>query len=264
MSSQEIIIRAIFTSARGLKHSLKEVKELMLKLLEDVTDATLPKKMYIIESVGRMLKDYNDLRNQILHVLGDPKLYNMIPYVSEDIGYSFLTISSVIDSAIRGCSIIMSACKPLMKPKIPAESLDRLNQLRVEVEKIESDLQEERRFLVVNIGKAIQEYEQGHFLASALISSRVITYVFEQIPTYEGEQRSSDLAKLKVETLVRRGIIDEDRKDEQESFLRASKQARNLLSHKAYIFPEIEEALALIASAITFCKYFIRLTEHSY
>lgn len=53
--------------------------------------------------------------------------------------------------------------------------------------------------MVKNLSEAITEAEQGHFLASAMISSRVIRYIVDNIP---GE-RDED----KVEYLVESGAI---------------------------------------------------------
>jgi hypothetical protein len=172
----------------------------------------------------------------------------------EDIDFAL----SMVAKAEKGCSIIISVCEDLMKPNIPPASIDRLNQLLAEVEKIEKELPAEEIFLADNIRMAIQEYEQGHFLASALIASRIIVYVYENIPSEEAQK---DRFEQKLQTLIKKGVIDKDRKDEQKLFLRAAVHARNYLSHNIKIFPHVEEALSLISSAITFCKYFITLRK---
>lgn len=274
VKSGQVSIKAILIGAKELKESLKRLREQISKL-----DTSFKN----IHNLKSLLEDYNNLRDQLLGTLKEPNLYNLLPHISLDFLYiksifsseppslkSYLSLSdidvalSMVERAERGCSIIISICESLLKSKTPQEFLDKLNQLRDEIEKMEKELLEEEEFLIKNIHKALEEYEQGHFLASALIASRVIMYVFEQIPTPEEgreAQKSLDLARLKVEALIEKGVVDKDRKDEQESFMRASKQARNILSHRAYIFPEIEETLMLIASAITFCKYLIRLTK---
>jgi hypothetical protein len=53
--------------------------------------------------------------------------------------------------------------------------------------------------------KAIEESEQTHHLASALIASRVIIYVLEKIPgKSDGE---------KIDNLFQKGLIPEKRED---------------------------------------------------
>ena len=273
--SKQITIKAILNDAKKLKESLKLLKE----QISSLRDTSGFKNIYTLKS---LLEDYNSLRNHFLSILKESNLYNVLPYISLDFLYLkpvigpaspslklYLSQSdidmalSMVEKAERGCFIIISVCESLLKPKVPQESLDRLHQLWDEVKRVEKELPREKGFLVINLRKALGEYEQGHFLASALIASRVITYVLEKIPIPEEAQKikkaQSSLAELKVKTLIERGVVDKNRKDEQEGFLKFSKEARNLLSHKAYIFPEIEEVLILIASAITFCKYLIRL-----
>jgi hypothetical protein len=132
-----------------------------------------------------------------------------------------------------------------------------LNQLRTEVEKIEIYLPDDKQFLTKNITEAIEEYEQGHLLASALIAARVIMYVYEQIPIEDdSKQQSSDMTEQKLKTLIKRGIIDEKERDAKKEFISSSKMARNTLSHRADVFPLIDEALSLVASAVTFCRYY--------
>jgi len=196
-----------------------------------------------------------------------PNQYTLLPYVStyflepDKMFYLFshdidLALSEV-ERAERGCHIMISVCEDLMRPEIPPESIDQLNQLRSEVEKIEKDLPSEETLLADNIRLAIEEYEQGHFLASVLIASRVIRHVYEKIPSEQ--QATKDASQQKLQTLIKIRAIDKDRKDEQKLFLRASVRARDYLSHDAKIFPQVEEALNLISSAVTFCKYFIYL-----
>jgi hypothetical protein len=221
-----------------------------------------------------LLQDYNRLRFKLLSLEDSSSFYNLLPDVTMDFLYQvtllgrFLKSSlfeqdidmaiSEVERAVRGCHVITSVCEDLMRPNIPPASIDRLNQLMDEVEKIEKNLPAEETVTADNIRTAIKEYEQGHFLASALIASRVIRYVYEKIPS-EGAQK--DQSQQKLQTLIKMGLIDKDREDEQKLFLRGSVRARDYLSHNAKIFPQVEEALFLISSAVTFCKYFITLIE---
>jgi hypothetical protein len=276
---EQVDIRAVSAGVEGLRESLRKLKEQISSLGSEF------KNIYTLKS---LLEEYRGLRIQFFTILKDQNPYNVLP----DISYDFLYFKSVyppslklkqhlsqtdidmalsmLDKAERGCSVMIPVCESLLKPKIPQESLEKLPQLWSEVEELKKKIPEGKEFLVRNIREALREYEQGHFLASALISSRVITYVFEKIPLpkeaqmLKNQMRKEDqrvrpsVAELKVRTLIERGIVDGGRREEQESFLKFSKEARNILSHQAHIFPDATEALMLITSAITFCKYFIR------
>ena len=266
--SKQIIYKTILTEAKELKESLKQVREQLSNRYEEFKN---------IHRLKSLLEDYNDLRtrflNRFMTVLFE-SLYNPLPHVStnflQDESSTSLKVYlsqqdadiaiSEIERAERGCSMIISVCEDLIRPKIPSESIDQLNQLRSEAKRIEKDLLADDMLLADNIRKAIEEYEQGHFLASALIASRVIRYDYEKIPS---QGTTKDQYQQKLQTLIKMGVVDKDREDEQRLFLRASLRARDYLSHNAKIFPQVEEALSLISAAVTFCRYFIILSRLS-
>jgi hypothetical protein len=272
MDNKIILYKAIFADAKELKAQLEELKNslqnleplfyqgTLLALISMLDDDDLVKPLSqrvkltnLIADIQRKLTAYNELRDRVNN-LSDIFSYN-IPSVTIDT--KIAEVKANIDNAIRGCSIIMSICENLIKPQVSPESLDRLNQLRTEVEKIEIYLPDDKQFLTKNITEAIEEYEQGHLLASALIAARVIMYVYEQIPIEDdSKQQSSDMTEQKLKTLIKRGIIDEKERDAKKEFISSSKMARNTLSHRADVFPLIDEALSLVASAVTFCRYY--------
>ncbi|HEC93192.1 MAG TPA: hypothetical protein ENI51_09405 [Candidatus Atribacteria bacterium] len=120
------------------------------------------------------------------------------------------------------------------------DELDKLSSLVEELEKLSEvlpDINYER-----NLSEAIDEYEKGDYLASALISRRVIIYALNQIPGQSDEE--------KVKFLREKGIIAKDRKDVHESIIKASRRARNFFSHDIKVFPTPSEALSLLGDAI--------------
>jgi hypothetical protein len=145
----------------------------------------------------------------------------------------------------------------IARPYQSAEPVDRLNSLRMEVKKLENKVE---RGVVNDLNEAINEIEFGHLLAGSLIASRVICYIFDKIPCKEG---SKERVEAKLNELIERGIVKKDRKDEQGDFIWASKKARDIFSHVAGLSPKPEEAHRLLASAVTFAKYYAVLTENS-
>jgi hypothetical protein len=133
----------------------------------------------------------------------------------------------------KAIGVLESIATPLSK-----EVLDKLTSLRKELEKLSGilDINYERNFL-----EAINEYEKEDYLASALISSRVIIYALEQIPGKPDE--------VKVKFLQEKGIIEKGRKDVHESIIKASRKARNFFSHDIKVFPTPSEALSLLSDA---------------
>jgi hypothetical protein len=94
----------------------------------------------------------------------------------------------------------------------------------------------------INVNEAINEYERSAYLASALISGRVILYALNQI---RGES-----AEEKAQFLREKGIIEEDKKDVYKSILNADKRARDLYSYDISVFPSSSDALLLLGDAI--------------
>ncbi|HUV79773.1 MAG TPA: hypothetical protein VMW40_02960 [Candidatus Bathyarchaeia archaeon] len=94
----------------------------------------------------------------------------------------------------------------------------------------------------INVNEALNEYERGAYLASALISGRVILYTLNQI---RGES-----AEKKVQFLREKGIIEKGGKEVYESILNADRKARNLFSFDLSVFPSSSDALLLLGDAI--------------
>ena len=151
-------------------------------------------------------------------------------------GASEIAISREIEvECDKAIGILENIATPL-----PKDELDKLSALREELEKLSELLQDihyER-----NLKEAINEYEKGDYLASALISSRVIIYALNQIHGKSDEE--------KVKFLREKGIIEKERKDVHESIIKANRKARNFFSHDIRVFPTPSEALSLLSDAI--------------
>ena len=135
----------------------------------------------------------------------------------------------------KAIGVLGNIATPLSK-----EELKKLTPIREELEELSEvlpDINYER-----NLEEAIKEYEKGDYLASALISGRVIIYALNQIPKKSDEE--------KVKFLREKGIIEKGRKDVHESIIKASRRARNFFSHNIKVFPTPSEALSLLGDAI--------------
>jgi hypothetical protein len=100
-----------------------------------------------------------------------------------------------------------------------------------------------------NVEEAIREFEKGAFLGSALISGRIIQYVFDQIPGRE--------IKEKIKALEDKGLVEEKGEVPPEYVLKACRKARNYFSHDITVYPDRSEALELII----ICKRLLELLK---
>ena len=277
----DVIIRGILEASDKLKTKLEEHKATMVDLRKTIIknvilvserdkfpsiqmlfEKLINENKFFAEKYGIIideLKKYNKLRGQLRHIPELKNLDDIIPEITNTPS-SLDGVIYCLEQAILGCNII---CNSLINREISEKASEDLKRLRTEVRVLADSLPDDKQFLIKNIDEAITEYESGHYLASALIAARVIMYVYEKIPIENGsDQRDSDPTDLKVDTLTKRKIIDKNRKDEVLSFVKASKQARNILSHNAEVFPSLEESLSLIISTVTFCKYYKALSKY--
>lgn len=274
---KEIELAALCAYAEHLLKSLRELRESIKQSIEyDFSFKGIHQFKEIIDEYNELcniccnlsgIKDIIDKLKlkvfvpvEILYIQDFPNFVKMpAPVFSKRVLKSSLTFADekatalyIVDKAERGCTTLLNVLESLRAPKVAPEYADKLISLRSEVEKLERNLGD-RAYLARNLKEAIEEYEQGHFLASGLIASRVVSYIISKIPGGKDEE--------KVEKLVERGIIERERRDEQEAFLHASRLSRNVLVHQPWTSPKPEEAVELIAHAVKLCNYLVKIME---
>ena len=141
------------------------------------------------------------------------------------------------------CKKIMAVLEKLSHPSISEKEITELESLRGELKNISTkiDMNIEK-----NVEMAIIEYEEGHYLPSALLSSRVIASELDKV-------KGGDINE-KITELENSGKIKKSRKDTITKLIKASKQSRNFFSHNPNIFAESDEALSLLSDSITIIK----------
>ncbi len=148
-----------------------------------------------------------------------------------------------------GCETAEKGLEVKLRPKVEPELIDRLDSIRNELKSFEEKGLDLR--LIKNIYTAIEEAEQGHYLASALISSRTNAYISDQIKGNSDDE--------KVQYLVDNGIIHKDRKDEQKQLLSSMRLSRNFLSHRIDLFSDSGNVLVLIGGTVALSLIFLSL-----
>lgn len=151
------------------------------------------------------------------------------------------------------CDKVIGALSTLITPLSP-EDADKLSKLRSEIAKLTTklDINYEK-----NLGEAINEYEKGHYLASALITGRVIIYILAQIKGKNDEER--------IKFLQDKNMIEKSREGEavKAFIIKASKKARNIFSHKIDRFAEPSDALGMLGDSVKLLGIFAKLKESS-
>lgn len=191
------------------------------------------------ERAKALLEQYSEARESFNRIALSANSSTVLPRLTfptqfyEDSGVALL--DKIRLESHKALGALAAFHKPLSQ-----QELDKLTALRRELEKAEKALPDDA--YGKNIARAIEEYEAGHFLASALISSRVIVYILQSV---EGKDVDE-----KVRSLVKSGTFAAGRDDVRQSIIKASNKSRNFLSHDIRISAEPSDSLALLGDAI--------------
>lgn len=222
----------------GILSQFKSIKKHAIQLRQSIKDPLYGP----IEEIESLVEEFKDAKthfqrirykHQIDMYLRSMEVSKISKGLGSDKHKAFLREVEI--ECEKAIGVLESIATPLSK-----DELDKLTSLRKELEKLSEVLPD------INYGRnleeAIEEYEKGDFLPSALISSRVIIYALNQISGKSDED--------KVKFLRVKGIIEKGRKDVHESIIKASRKARNFFSHDIKVFPTPSDTLSLLGDAI--------------
>ena len=225
----------------GVLSQFKSIKKQAIQVRQFIIDGfnrETPKYGLALEisGLGSLIEEFKDAKTHFDMIRYKHKFAVYLQSIEMLRAPNKIAVLRVIEiECDKAIGVLESIATPLSK-----DELDKLTALRRELEKLSEVLPD------INYGRnleeAIDEYEKGDFLASALISSRVIIYALDQIPGKSNEE--------KVKFLHEKGIIEKGRKDIHESIIKAGRLARNVFSHDIKVFPTLSEAHSLLGEAI--------------
>jgi hypothetical protein len=105
--------------------------------------------------------------------------------------------------------------------------------------------------------KNFQHFEWGDFLASALISSRIIVYGINKTPCKTEESGKvifMGSIEDKINFLREKDIIGKDETDSKLNIVKYAKKARDFLVHNVRRFPDASESVALLGDSLDILK----------
>lgn len=141
-----------------------------------------------------------------------------------------------IADRLRICCDMALAFLQSLASRIPANERKQLDLLRRQIAPVETS----DRDLFKHVCSAMDEYENAHFLAAALLAGKCIVYALDKVPGKNDNERT--------EHLVKAGLLNEDLK---KRFLRGARDARNYFSHKISASAEPSDALNVISDAVS-------------
>jgi hypothetical protein len=250
--------------AIGLLRKLESIRNRAQKVYEDFEDLAKLLVQYgdILKNYDRIeliresqankltetkmiLEEYCGLSNEVYQVT---KM--VLPFIPNFSGVS--EAKGVLHRIVIECDGLIGLLNAYVTP-MSAEDADRLNKLRSEISSITAtlDINYEKNFV-----EAINECEKGHYLASALITARVINYALDQINGRTIEE--------KVKFLQNQNIIEKSEKgrtEEEEFVIKASKKARNIFSHNIKIFASPSDSLGMLGDCARLLKILGKLLQ---
>ena len=105
--------------------------------------------------------------------------------------------------------------------------------------------------LYKHLVKAIEEYENGHYLASALISGKVVQYIYDKLCSmFNALEKDEKGKRCKTESVASQVVklLGIERRNLKE-LVETSKLARNYFTHDINAIPEPHEAPRLLSGA---------------
>jgi len=206
----------------------------------NVIPSTAPDELKLLkEELESILEIYNRERNNTEKLLGIS-----IPLICRS--REVYTLNKIV----LECEKIIGFLKSKVSP-LPQEQEIKLESLRKELLSLQLlDEAYER-----NIEEAIKECEEGHFLASAMISSRIIQCILDKIKGKNIEEKNKFLKEI--------GIIEKDNKGEitTEFIQKAAKKSRNYFTHNINAFASCSDAIELLGICIKLLKVMSLINE---
>lgn len=171
-----------------------------------------------------------------------------IPHISDPIDIE--NAKGALHQISIECDNVIGALNALITPLLP-EDADKLTNLRAEISSLTTKLDVNYE---TNLSEAIKEYENRHYLASALITGRVIIYILEQIKV--GRPIDEKIKFLQDKNIIEKGTKGEEVKA---FIMKASKKARNIFSHNIDRFAQPSDALGMLGDSVKLLGIFATL-----
>ncbi len=270
INTRELEIRLLASEARQLSQHVED----FIHNLERYTD----KKEIIAGSYGNcirlFLSHYRKIRERAAKLF--PEISDLLPdfepQFSNDIveGLTELVTQfqptkgemiaklKLIATASRA---LAEALESLIKPHISSDEYDKLASLKNQVE----NLRDFNLNLYKHLIKAIEEYENGHYLASSLISGKIIQYIHDKLCSLFDAFETVDKCRKRcnIEKVLRKmaNILGLNEKKFLKESIEANKLARNYFTHDINAIPEPHEALRLLIGACDLSLKYMALCQ---
>lgn len=235
LSKEEIAwLKTQFEIAKGLASNI-----------HDVIDGTRNSK-FDINDYKNVFEEYDDARKVFEEHKGTKKFsLKKIPFQVPQKWRTYGVRRTLYQMVIE-CEKAIAYLESTKYPSISGESKGELKSLREEIKKNTRKIEP---YIEKNYFFAIDSFEDGHVLGAALIASRIIEYYLDSL---EGENIDEKIQSLRSK--IKSEKERKDVRDFEQNMIKASKFARNILSHNITAIPEPEESLSLLTNCLSLIK----------
>jgi hypothetical protein len=232
-------IRSEFSSIRD---QAVELIEELSEMADEIHEARTRAGSYweSDHSYKSLIHLQNNLADEALGLL---RAYqSKIPSTEQETGLKldqlvkFENVKSGLRRLLVECEKVLGSLE-LQDSTLSETEVDRLNNLTRDLAKVCEPLEDK---FEKNMILAIESAGKGDALASALISGRVVDYIFSQWKSAFG----TDQAEVIVQKLGEKGLIDSKNTDARQTIIKASKKARNFFSHNIDALADNSDALS--------------------
>ncbi|MGA2573934.1 MAG: hypothetical protein ABSF36_07055 [Candidatus Methanomethylicaceae archaeon] len=239
-------LRALSSQCLSIKHQANNI--IQQQSVADVALVNLSQDMFFEMRRDQLLTMFSSLQSQADALLVS---YNHAKTDAQSFGLQLHDITSkktspLLRELIAECDKAIGFVGSPLNP----DEVDRLDHIRKESSDVCENLDVHFK---KNLELAIQHYERGSFLGSALITSRIIAYIFAQI---EGEN-----IEAKISFLEKKNLLEKDRGDVKQSMIKANKKVRDFLSHRIDILADPSDASSLLGDCLKILRIYSKLQE---
>lgn len=159
----------------------------------------------------------------------------------------------LLNSLIIECSKALGIIKSCVKFNLSNNEKDKIDSIRKQI-----NLMNLSTLVEKNLTEAINNFENGNFLACSLITSRVITYIINKLPIEYIPDKNVFIKKgsieEKIKFLIDGNIINKEQKDQKLRTIKYIKKARNFLVHDLNVSPDASDSMTLLGDCLDILK----------
>ncbi len=241
-------INGLYNQFLSISNSVEDLLDIINeRILQNVYASDIKATKLLSISYENACKDLISIKDNLNFSL------NLV--VIKNPNFESIEIPGILYLIKSQCDKALGLLKSEKSDILTKKQKDQLNLIRKEIKIIELASKYTK-----NLDFGIKHLENGSFLASALILSRLIVYCIDNIPKDESDVGDEKILP-RINFLISKGIIDKEHQDEKQRILKYVNTARNYLVHDVSKFPEFSDCATLLGDCVNILKIFKQVED---